>query len=366
MLQSEHHECQEKLTLTTPKGERYSRSTIEEDRTGVLLELDDDQRLWRDTVRGAVAKQCPLSFVRAVAEGAADADRLWQWYCEEGWSELASAESFVELALVLEELGRVSDPTPFLATTTQFAPLVGDRFEADRSGAAVYSGVSAHRDGTGWLLNGVARFVLDGDRSQDLAVITEAGVFLIDADRVTARRAAVFDPVLHVADLVFDDVRVAAEDRTVPDIERAKQVALTGMAIHTVGACQQILEMVLEHVKERHQFGVAIGSFQAIQHKAADMHVFIERARALSYFAALTIAADDPRARLAASMAKAAAGEAQSHVVRHGMQCFGAMSQTWENNLQFAVKRAKAGELLLGGTAEHRAIIAREYRAADF
>jgi alkylation response protein AidB-like acyl-CoA dehydrogenase len=138
------------------------------------------------------------------------------------------------------------------------------------------------------------------------------------------------------------------------------------MAIHIVGACQRILDMVLQHAKERHQFGVAIGSFQAIQHKAADMHVSIERARALAYFAALTIAADDPRRRLASRMAKAAAGEAQSQVVRHGMQCFGAMSLTWENDLQFAIKRAKAGELMLGGAAEHRAVIAREYRAADF
>ena len=99
------------------------------------------------------------------------------------------------------------------------------------------------------------------------------------------------------------------------------------------------------------------------------MHVATERARALSYFAALTISADDPRRRLAAAMAKAAAGECQSLVFRHGLQLFGAMGFTWENDLQFALKRAKAGELLLGGAAEHRAIIAEEYRgfdAADF
>jgi len=343
----------------------FSHLTFDEDGARVLLELDDDQRLWRETVRDAVAKQCPSSLVREIAEGGVEADHLWHWYCGEGWTELNS-ECFVELALVLEELGRVSDPTPFLATTTQFAPLVGNQFDPQRSGAAVYKGVTAHREGTGWMLDGVARFVLDADRAQDLAVITDAGVFVIDANRVTARRAAVFDPVLHVVDLLIDGVRVHDEARIAAKTEHAKHVALTGMAIHTVGACQRILDMVLEHVKERHQFGVAIGSFQAIQHKAADMHLLIERARALSYFAALTIAADDPRRRLASFMAKAAAGEAQSHVVRHGMQCFGAMGLTWENDLQFAIKRAKAGELMLGGAAEHRAVIAKEYRAADF
>jgi alkylation response protein AidB-like acyl-CoA dehydrogenase len=332
----------------------------------VLLELDDDQRLWRQTVEEAMAKQCPPSLVRAIAQGEDRGDDLWRWYCGQGWTELNDSDSFVELALVLEEMGRATDPTPFLATTTQFAPLVGDRMDPQKSGAAIYDGVSARRTGAGWVLDGVGRFVLDADRAQDLAVVTEAGVFVVDGERVTARRAAVFDPVLHVVDVLFDGVEVSEDARTVADTERAGHIALTGMAIHTVGACQRILDMVLQHVKERHQFGAAIGSFQAIQHKAADMHVQIERARALAYFAALTIAADDPRRRLTAMMAKAAAGEAQSHVVRHGMQCFGAMSLTWENDLQFAIKRAKAGELMLGGAAEHRAVIAREYRAADF
>jgi len=131
-----------------------------------------------------------------------------------------------------------------------------------------------------------------------------------------------------------------------------------------VGACQRILDMVLEHVRTRHQFGVPIGSFQAVKHKAADMHVAVERARALAYFAALTIAADDPRRALAASMAKAAAGECQSLVFRHGYQLFGAMGYTWENDLQFALKRAKAGELMLGTAVEHRARIVEEFDAA--
>jgi alkylation response protein AidB-like acyl-CoA dehydrogenase len=230
----------------------------------------------------------------------------------------------------------------------------------------VYGGVTAHRDVDGWVLAGTARHVLDGDRADRLAVVTEAGVFLAPPSQVSARRSGVFDPVLHVADLAFNDVRVADSARLTIDRERAHHVALTGMAITMVGACQRILDLVLDHVRNRHQFGVPIGSFQAVQHKAADMHVAIQRARALAYFAALTIAADDPRRRLAASMAKASAGECQSLVFRHGLQLFGAMGFTWENDLQFALKRAKAGEHLLGGAAEHRARIAEEYRAADF
>ncbi|MCV7377749.1 acyl-CoA dehydrogenase [Mycobacterium alsense] len=336
----------------------------------MLLEFDADQRLWQQTVRDAVAKQCPPSLVRSVAEDDGDQTPLWEglWksYVDQGWTELNDPAGAVELAIVLEELGRATDPTPYLATMSQFAPLAADRFDPHESGTAVYGGVVAHRDPDGWVLHGTARHVLDGDRVDRLAVPTDAGVFVVAANQVSARRSAVFDPVLHVADLSFADVRLPDSARLPVDAERAHHIALTGMAITMVGACQRILDLVLEHVRNRQQFGAPIGSFQAVQHKAADMHVAVERARALAYFAALTIAADDPRRRLAAAMAKASAGECQSLVFRHGLQLFGAMGFTWENDLQFALKRAKAGELMLGGAAEHRARIAEEYRAADF
>jgi alkylation response protein AidB-like acyl-CoA dehydrogenase len=332
----------------------------------MLLEFDADQRLWQETVRDAVTKQCPPTLVRSVAEEGADPTTLWELYIEQGWTELTDPENAVELAIVLEELGRATDPTPFLATMTQFAPLASDRFDAQQAGAAVYSGVTAYRDASGWVLDGTALHVLDGDRAARLAAVTDSGVFLVDAAAVAARRSPVFDPVLHVAEVSFPGVRVPDSDRIHVDAERARHLALTGMAITMVGACQRILDLALDHVKNRQQFGVPIGSFQAVQHKAVDMHVAIERARALSYFAALTIAADDPRRRLAAAMAKAAAGECQSVVFRHGLQLFGAMGFTWENDLQFALKRAKAGELMLGGAAEHRAMIAEEFNAADF
>jgi len=333
----------------------------------MLLEFDADQKLWQGTVRDAVAKQCPPSLVRSVAEQGADPAPLWKAYVDAGWTEMSDPENAVELAIVVEELGRATDPTPFLATMTQYAPLIADRFEPHESGTAVFAGVTAHRDADGWVLDGTARYVLDGDRADRLAVVTSGGVFVVAAGDVSAHRIPVFDPVLHVADVSFAGLRVSEAARvTAADADRSRHVALAGMALTMVGACQRILDLVLEHVRERHQFGVPIGSFQAIQHKAADMHVAIERARALGYFAALTIAADDPRRRLAAAMAKAAAGECQALVFRSGLQSFGAMGFTWENDLQFALKRAKAGELMLGGAAEHRAMIAEEYRAADF
>lgn len=332
----------------------------------MLFEFDSDQRLWQDTVRGVVAKECPPALVRAVVEDGADPGPLWQTYAGLGWTELTEPTEAVELAIVLEELGRAADPTPYLATMTQFAPLAPGLARPGQTGAAVFDGVTAHRDGSGWRLEGTARYVLDADRADWLAVVTDAGVFALPASGPSAievRRVGIFDPVSHVADVEFRGARV--QEVAGGDPVGARCLALTGMAVTMVGACRRILELTLEHVRTRQQFGKPIGSFQAVQHKAADMHVAVERARALAYYAALTIAEDDPRRREAASMAKAAAGECQSLVFRSGLQLFGAMGFTWENDLQFALKRAKAGELMLGRAAEHRALIAEEYRAAQ-
>jgi alkylation response protein AidB-like acyl-CoA dehydrogenase len=331
----------------------------------MLFELDSDQRLWQDTVRALLAKECPPALIRGIVDDGMDPAPLWQVYAEQGWTALTDPAEAVELAIVLEELGRATDPTPYLATMTQYAPLAQEPPAPGMRGAAVYDGVTACRDGAGWLLSGTGRYVLDGDRADRLAVVTGAGVFVVDGADVTATRTDVFDPLLHVADVRVGPVRVPDSARGPADPDRGRHLALTGLAVTMVGACQRILDLTLEHVRTRTQFGAPIGSFQAVQHTAADMHVAIERARALAYFAALTIAADDPRRPVAASMAKAAAGECQSVVFRGGYQLFGAMGYTWENDLQFALKRAKAGELMLGGAAEHRARITAAHRAEE-
>jgi hypothetical protein len=278
----------------------------------VEFEFDEDQRLLQQMVRETVAKSRSLP-----------AEQLWATYLDLGWLEAPP----VELAIVLEELGYAADPTPFLATATWFAPLTG------RLPAGAGTGVC---DGTG-------RFVLDADRADEIALVTRDGVVVVSGSEVNAERVATFDPTLHVAHVNAPDL--------VPGIP---DLALMGLAISTVGSCRRILDLVVAHVKQRVQFGVPIGSFQAVKHKAADLYVAIERARALAYFSALTIAEDDPRRGPAARMAKAAAGECQQVVFRNGLQLFGAMGFTWENELQIYLKRAKAGDLLLGTAAVHR------------
>lgn len=332
----------------------------------MLVEFDSDQRLWGKTVRELLAKECSPAWLRQVVDDGVDPSPLWSTYVDQGLPELVEPAEAVELAIALEAMGAATDPSPFLATATQFAPLVGTLVKPGVPGAAVCSGVNAQLDDDGWLLSGTSRMVLDADRAESLAVSTAPGVFVVPADQAVITRVPCFDPLLHVADVTFPAVRVADSMRNPePELERARATALMGLSITMVGACQRILDLALDHVRNRQQFGVAIGSFQAVKHKAADMHVAIERARALAYYSALTIATDGPDLRLAASMAKAAAGECQSLVFRNGYQLFGAMGYTWENDLQFPLKRAKAGELMLGGSDEHRALITEEYCATQ-
>ena len=287
----------------------------------LLLELDDDQRFWRETVQEAVSKQCPRPLFGRSPKAPPTLASFGSGTSKKAGRTSVGNENFIELALVLEELGRASDPTPYLASMTQFAPLVGDRFDPTRVGAAVYAGVTAHRDRDGWVLDGTAHSSLTGTARTGLQWSLPPEYSSSTPVSVTARRADVFDPVLHVADLQFADVRVPEEDRVAADAERAWHIALTGMAITTVGACQRIVDLTLEHLKQRYQFGVPIGSFQALQHKAADMHVAIERARALSYFSALTIAADDPRRRLSAvdGQSRSGRGPVAGRPARHAV-----------------------------------------------
>jgi alkylation response protein AidB-like acyl-CoA dehydrogenase len=291
----------------------------------VEFEFDEDQRLLQQSVRETLAK------TRALPE-----EELWATYTELGWLEAPP----VELAIVLDELGYVADPTPFLATATWFAPLAGRLPEG--SGTGVF--------------DGAGRFVLDADRADEVALLTSKGVQVVSGAEIDAERIVAFDSRLHLAHVSAGGRQLAAG---VPDL------ALMGLAATTVGACRRILDLVVTHVKQRHQFGVPIGSFQAVKHKAADMYVAIERARVLAYFAALTIAEDDPRRHRAALMAKAAAGDCQQVVYRNGFQLFGAMGFTWENELHIYLKRALAGDLLLGSATVHKkALLALETEAA--
>ena len=134
--------------------------------------------------------------------------------------------------------------------------------------------------------------------------------------------------------------------------------SITALAIETVGTSQSIFDLTLNYAKEREQFGVPIGSFQAIKHRFADMLVLLERARATSYFAALTVSENDHRRPLAVATAKAAAGDCQRKIGREGIQIHGGIGYTWEHNMHIYVRRVLTDAQLLGSADEQRARIA--------
>ncbi len=374
------------------------------------FELTDEQHALQQVIHELVDKECPPALVRAVVEGHDDGASFWSTLVGNEWTGLAVAEadggsgaSAVELVIALEQLGWGGDPTPFLATTSQYVPMIqasaGDDDQRHgllqavcdgRSGTVAFSAdtVRAEPDGDGWLLHGTAPHVFDGDRADEVAVVAAIpatgttpttaatpgglGVFVVPSTDLATTREATFDGSLHLGAVTFDEVRVRRERALLgPDgdgidethVAHAGQLAVTGLSAVMVGACQRVFDLVLDHVKQRKQFGVPIGSFQAVKHMAVDVYVAIERARALCQFAALTIAEGDERRHVAPSMAKAAAGDCQRLTAKHGIQLFGGLGFTWENDLQLYLKRAKAGELLLGTSKEHRARVARSTMA---
>ena len=366
------------------------------------LEFTTDQEELRDAVRAVLARECTPGFVREIAEkrtaGAdVDAEPLWSHMVELGWPALTVPEEAgglgfgaVELAVLVEALGQAVAPGPLLPTVSQFVPAVReagspaqhDAFlrpvaEGGRSGSLALDDPAGTvtraepRDG-GWVLSGEKHLVVEAPAVDDLVVVARtpdaaAGAFVVprDAPGVSVSPVNSFDPTRLLGGVVLRDVAVGPDavlgepgPSTEGAIARAVEEATVALALEGVGTTQAIFDLTLAYAKEREQFGVPIGSFQAIKHKFADMVIAIERARATCYFAALTIAEDDERRTMATSMAKAAAGDAQRLVAKEGIQIHGGIGYTWEHDVHLLVRRAKADAALFGTATEHRARVA--------
>ena len=356
------------------------------------LELTDDQLELRDNIRTVLADASPPSLAREIHEGHGDHHQLWSTMVELGWPALGVPEAdggiglgFVEVGLLAEELGRATSPGPLLATVSQFVPALiefgaHDLLAEVAAGSA--TGSLALGEGSRWgrsqvattvsgsdnRLNGCKSAVLSGAHVDHFVVVARdtssghLGLYIVDRAHAVIHEAGLIEPTLGLADVSFDDVpsRVLAPATadTSARIARVIDQAETAMALHVVGACRRIMEITLDYSKVRVQYDKVIGSFQALKHRFADMFLAVERANAAAYFAAVAIAEDDARRNEAAHLAKAAAGDCQALLVRDGLQLHGGIGFTWENDLHFWLKRAKAGEFLCGSSHHHRAELA--------
>jgi alkylation response protein AidB-like acyl-CoA dehydrogenase len=231
---------------------------------------------------------------------------------------------------------------------------------------------------TGWSLDGIGTTLSDGGaltgtkhhvlhpEADEVAVVARQGsgelaVAVVPSADVTIEEMVPLDKTRPVGHLSFDGVRVAPERVLAAGtdaVRRALEEATVAMAIETLGTCQAIFERTLQYAKDREQFGVPIGSFQAVKHRLADCYIALERARALCYFAAACLAEDDPRRSDATAMAKSAAGDCQRFVAAEGIQLLGGIAYTWEHDQHLWVKRAFTGDLLFGGARQHREPVA--------
>ena len=374
------------------------------------LDFDPDQEDLRDSARTFLAAECPVSLVRSVVEAriagrTADADALHAHMVQLGWPALAvPAEAGglglgpIELALLAEELGRALAPGPLFATVTQYVPVVaalagpaqliellapvaegcgvGTLAVAEATGAidpAATNVIATPRD-TGWELTGTKSTVFEPTADGMAVVVARVagttgddgiGAFVVPLAACSVTPIDAVDPSRLLATVVCDGVPVPAEHTlgvpgpaTAAALRRALDVATVALALDAVGAAQQLFDVSLEYVRQREQFGVPVGSFQAIKHKFADLLVLLERARALGYYAALTVAEGDAEQSLATAMAKAAAGDLATRMAKEGIQVHGGIGYTWEADVHLYVRRLQSDAVLFGTPDHHRQLVA--------
>ncbi len=364
------------------------------------LEFTGEQEELRSSVRSFLEKECPIDLVRAVVETGEPPEKLWAAMVALDWPALAIPEedggiglTFVETAVVVEELGRVVAPGPLLPTVTQFAPFVREvgtpeqrqRFLSQVAAGAVTGTLAladhprgwALRDVTmaaerakgGWVLHGTKLGLLAG-AADEVAVVARVGegigVFVVPAAEAALEPVKSLDASRPLSTATLEQVLVP-DDRALGEpgsaastvgATRALQEATVALALETVGTCDALFRLVLSYVKDRKQFGVPVGSFQAVKHKMTNMFIATERARSLCYFAVAALDEESPERATAVSMAKAASDDCQRLVCRESLQSFGGIGFTWEHDAHLFIKRAETGGALLGGSAEHSLAVA--------
>jgi alkylation response protein AidB-like acyl-CoA dehydrogenase len=320
-----------------------------------------------------------------------------------GWVSLVFPEeyggeglTFVELAVLLEQMGRALVPGTFfssvvlagltlveLGTDKQKArwlkPIVEGKLKATLA-TQLEPGmtrrtdvppVTAGRIDNDYIINGTNLFVPDAQVA-DLIICAaadnqaNASLFVVDrnSDGVNVTTLKTMDQTRRLYGVTFDRVRVPG-DRLLgpahgarPAIEKVTTKATIGLCAEMIGGAQKMLDMSVDYARQRVQFGRPIGSFQAIQHKCADMMLLIESARSATYAAAYAAAKDASDTALLASVAKAYTSDACRFVSGEGIQIHGGMGFTWEHDAHLFFKRAKADEFMFGDANYHRARVA--------
>jgi alkylation response protein AidB-like acyl-CoA dehydrogenase len=368
--------------------------------------FSEEQEQLREAVRKFMEAKSPSSEVRRLMETTEGYDEaVWKQMAQElGLQSLHLPEAhggqgftFVELGIVLEEMGRVLLCAPYFSTVVLAADAImnaatdaqqGELLPGIASGETIAalaftepngrwdaSGITMEASGKGdsFQLSGTKMFVIDGHTANTIITVArlagtsgEDGIsfFAVDGDAsgLTRTPLATMDQTRKQARLDFSDV--TARPLGEPGagwaaLSKTLDQAAVGLSNEMVGGAQKVLEMAVDYAKVRVQFGRPIGSFQAIKHKCADMLLEVESAKSAAYYAAWAAAEDNEELPVVASLAKAYCSDAYFHAAAENIQIHGGIGFTWEHDAHLYFKRAKSSEILLGDATYHRELLAQ-------
>jgi len=371
------------------------------------FELGEEQVMLKTSARDFLENECPKQLVRDMMEDEKGySPDLWKKMAEQGWMGLAFPEqyggagmTYLDLAVLLEEMGRALVPGAFVPTVVlaglpilaagteaqkqQFLPKIANG-EAimtlafmESSGSLEASGITvkATPAGDGFAIEGTKLFVSNAHVADYIICVArtkdspnkEEGITLFMVD---AKTSGISIEVLKtmtgekLCEVVFQNVSVPKENilgelhQGWPIMKKILEQAAIAECAWMIGGARWALETAVDYAKERVQFGVPIGSFQAIQHKCANMLVEVEGATAITYYAAWAVSENDPEVTLAASMDKAWCSDIYKHVAAEGIQIHGGIGFTWDHDMHLYFKRAKASEVAYGDGDYHREKVA--------
>jgi alkylation response protein AidB-like acyl-CoA dehydrogenase len=363
--------------------------------------FSEEQEELRKSVRRFLEDKSPETEVRRLMETTEGYDpAVWTLMAEQlGLQSLIIPEqfggsgfSYVELIVVLEEMGAALLCAPFFSTVAlatnalltsgdqsaqeyllpgiAAGETIGTLAFTEDSGRWDSEGITlgATKSGDGWALNGHKSYVIDGHVAGLLLVVgrTDAGLSLFgvkgDAEGLTRTPLPTMDQTRKQARIEFVDAPawlIGTEGAAADGLTKTLDLAAVALAAEQVGGAQRCLDSAVDYAKTRIQFGRPIGSFQAIKHKCADMLLEVESAKSAAYYAGWAAAEDSDELPVVASLAKSYCSEAYFHAAAENIQIHGGIGFTWEHPAHLYFKRAKSSELMLGDPAYHRELLAQ-------
>jgi alkylation response protein AidB-like acyl-CoA dehydrogenase len=364
------------------------------------LGLTEEQEMLREFARDFLEKECPETHVREMEEDEQGySPDLWRKMAEQGWPGLVIPDtyggvgmSYLDLIILTEEFGRALVPGPFISNCVATLGLLEAGSEAQKqeylpilaAGSQFWTlaftepsarfdaeGVQlqAKRDGDGYVLNGTKLFIRHSHIADRLIVVARTGgsgedgisLLIVEANAPGLSQTAIRTISSERQNAItFENVRVPAanllgeEGKSWPVFKRISNKATVLECAYLVGLAQQAFDITLNYTKERVQFGRPIASFQAMQHKAADMVTDVDACRYITYRAAWAVAENDDDADEQTHIAKAWVSEASRRVVAHSQQMHGGIGFTKDYKIQLYYRRQKAAELAWGDADYHR------------